>query len=71
MIEACVEMQVKRLIYTSSASVVFDGVRGVLNADESLSYPVKVSISLFVFPFKLFSILHSAKFLRYMILELV
>ncbi|XP_021848144.1 3beta-hydroxysteroid-dehydrogenase/decarboxylase isoform X2 [Spinacia oleracea] len=40
-IEACVEMQVKRLIYTSSASVVFDGVRGVLNADESLSYPVK------------------------------
>uniref|UniRef100_A0A803MS50 Reticulon-like protein n=1 Tax=Chenopodium quinoa TaxID=63459 RepID=A0A803MS50_CHEQI len=41
-IEACVEMQVKRLIYTSSASVVFDGVRGVINADESLSYPVKV-----------------------------
>ncbi|XP_021714765.1 3beta-hydroxysteroid-dehydrogenase/decarboxylase-like isoform X2 [Chenopodium quinoa] len=40
-IEACVEMQVKRLIYTSSASVVFDGVRGVINADESLSYPVK------------------------------
>ncbi|XP_021729555.1 3beta-hydroxysteroid-dehydrogenase/decarboxylase-like isoform X2 [Chenopodium quinoa] len=40
-IDACVEMQVKRLIYTSSASVVFDGVRGVINADESLSYPVK------------------------------
>lgn len=45
MIEACVELQVKRLIYTSSASVVFDGVHGIFNGDESLSYPVKVSIS--------------------------
>lgn len=40
-IEACVELQIKRLIYTSSPSVVFDGVHGIINGDESLSYPVK------------------------------
>ncbi|KAL2930418.1 3beta-hydroxysteroid-dehydrogenase/decarboxylase isoform 2 [Bienertia sinuspersici] len=40
-IEACAELQVKRLIYTSSPSVVFDGVHGIINGDESLSYPVK------------------------------
>ncbi|XP_074274952.1 3beta-hydroxysteroid-dehydrogenase/decarboxylase-like [Silene latifolia] len=40
-IEACVALQVKRLIYTSSPSVVFDGVHGIINGDESLSYPVK------------------------------
>lgn len=41
-IDACVEQKVKRLIYTSSASVVFDGVHGIINGDESLPYPVKV-----------------------------
>ncbi|GMH10508.1 hypothetical protein Nepgr_012349 [Nepenthes gracilis] len=40
-IEACVEQQVKRLIYTSSASVVFDGVHGIFNGDEYLPYPSK------------------------------
>lgn len=40
-IDACVEQKVKRLIYTSSASVVFDGVHGIINGDESLPYPVK------------------------------
>lgn len=40
-IDACVELQIKRLIYTSSPSVVFDGVHGIINGDESLSYPVK------------------------------
>lgn len=40
-IEACVDLQVKRLIYTSSPSVVFDGVHGIINGEESLSYPVK------------------------------
>ncbi|XP_010527061.1 PREDICTED: 3beta-hydroxysteroid-dehydrogenase/decarboxylase [Tarenaya hassleriana] len=40
-IGACVEVGVKRLIYTSSPSVVFDGVHGVLNADESMPYPPK------------------------------
>ncbi|XP_074334562.1 3beta-hydroxysteroid-dehydrogenase/decarboxylase-like [Apium graveolens] len=40
-IEACVELKVKRLIYTSSPSVVFDGVHGIFNGDESLPYPVK------------------------------
>lgn len=40
-IHACVELQIKRLIYTSSPSVVFDGVHGIINGDESLSYPVK------------------------------
>ncbi|XP_054797227.1 3beta-hydroxysteroid-dehydrogenase/decarboxylase-like isoform X1 [Prosopis cineraria] len=40
-INACVELKVKRLIYTSSPSVVFDGVHGILNGDESLPYPAK------------------------------
>ncbi|KAJ8440120.1 hypothetical protein Cgig2_003445 [Carnegiea gigantea] len=41
-IDACVELQIKRLIYTSSPSVVFDGVHGIINGDESLSYPAKL-----------------------------
>ncbi|KAM7465128.1 hypothetical protein LguiB_012690 [Lonicera macranthoides] len=40
-IDACIELNVKRLIYTSSPSVVFDGVHGILNGDESLPYPTK------------------------------
>ncbi|KAI7990313.1 3beta-hydroxysteroid-dehydrogenase/decarboxylase isoform 2 [Camellia lanceoleosa] len=40
-IDACVEHKVKRLIYTSSPSVVFDGVHGIINGDESLPYPAK------------------------------
>lgn len=40
-IDACVELKVKRLIYTSSPSVVFDGVHEILNGDESLPYPSK------------------------------
>lgn len=40
-IEACVELKVKRLIYTSSPSVVFDGIHGIFNGDESLPYPAK------------------------------
>ncbi|CAL5399206.1 unnamed protein product [Camellia sinensis] len=40
-IGACVDLKVKRLIYTSSPSVVFDGVHGIINVDESLPYPAK------------------------------
>ncbi|GER30610.1 3beta-hydroxysteroid-dehydrogenase/ decarboxylaseisoform 2 [Striga asiatica] len=40
-IDACVELKIKRLIYTSSPSVVFDGVHGILNGNESLPYPDK------------------------------
>ncbi|XP_058723048.1 3beta-hydroxysteroid-dehydrogenase/decarboxylase-like isoform X2 [Vicia villosa] len=40
-IEACVELKVKRLIYTSSPSVVFDGVNALHNGNESLPYPSK------------------------------
>ncbi|XP_028077498.1 3beta-hydroxysteroid-dehydrogenase/decarboxylase-like [Camellia sinensis] len=40
-IGACVDLKVKRLIYTSSPSVVFDGVHGIINGDESLPYPAK------------------------------
>ncbi|KAH6774268.1 3beta-hydroxysteroid-dehydrogenase/decarboxylase isoform 2 [Perilla frutescens var. hirtella] len=40
-IDACIEQKVKRLIYTSSPSVVFDGVHEILNGDESLPYPSK------------------------------
>jgi hypothetical protein len=40
---------VKRLIYTSSPSVVFDGVHGIFNADESMPYPDKVCLYAFHF----------------------
>ncbi|CAH9072435.1 unnamed protein product [Cuscuta europaea] len=40
-IDACIELKVKKLIYTSSPSVVFDGIHGLLNVDESTPYPVK------------------------------
>ncbi|XP_010417411.1 PREDICTED: 3beta-hydroxysteroid-dehydrogenase/decarboxylase isoform X2 [Camelina sativa] len=40
-IDACVDVGVKRLIYTSSPSVVFDGVHGILNGSESMAYPSK------------------------------
>ncbi|RAL45900.1 hypothetical protein DM860_006054 [Cuscuta australis] len=40
-IDACIELKVKRLIYTSSPSVVFDGIHGLFNVDESAPYPVK------------------------------
>ncbi|KAL9688651.1 hypothetical protein QQ045_033074 [Rhodiola kirilowii] len=40
-IDACVELNVKRLIHTSSPSVVFDGVNSIYNGDESLPYPAK------------------------------
>ena len=41
-IDACIECKVKRLIYTSSPSVVFDGVHGLHNVDETTPYPGKV-----------------------------
>ncbi|PSS01810.1 3beta-hydroxysteroid-dehydrogenase/decarboxylase [Actinidia chinensis var. chinensis] len=40
-IDACIELKVKRLIYTSSPSVVFDGIHGIINGEESLPYPAK------------------------------
>ncbi|KAK9146882.1 hypothetical protein Sjap_006785 [Stephania japonica] len=40
-IDACIECKVQRLIYTSSPSVVFDGVHGIFNGDESMPYPSK------------------------------
>jgi sterol-4alpha-carboxylate 3-dehydrogenase (decarboxylating) len=44
-----VELKVKRLIYTSSASVVFDGIHGIINGDESLPYTDKVLAILVLF----------------------
>ncbi|XBH84701.1 hypothetical protein VPH35_072809 [Triticum aestivum] len=44
-IDACIHCKVKRLIYTSSPSVVFDGVHGIFNADESMPYPDKFNDS--------------------------
>ncbi|KAG9442903.1 hypothetical protein H6P81_018757 [Aristolochia fimbriata] len=38
-IDACIECKVKRLIYTSTPSVVFDGVHGIHNGNESMPYP--------------------------------
>jgi len=43
-IDACIECKVKRLIYTSSPSVVFDGIHGIFNAEESMPYPKKVIV---------------------------
>ncbi|KAI3967082.1 hypothetical protein MKW92_050250, partial [Papaver armeniacum] len=43
-IDACFGCKVKRLIHTSSPSVVFDGVHGTDNADESMPYPSKIMI---------------------------
>lgn len=40
-VDACIELKVKRLIYTSSPSVVFDGINGIVNGNESLPYPSK------------------------------
>ncbi|KAL8537003.1 hypothetical protein ACS0TY_012258 [Phlomoides rotata] len=40
-IDACIELKIKRLIYTSSPSVVFDGIHGISNGDETLPYPAK------------------------------
>lgn len=41
-INACRECRVKRLIYNSSADVVFDGLRDIHDADESLTCPWNV-----------------------------
>ncbi|XP_015952120.1 3beta-hydroxysteroid-dehydrogenase/decarboxylase [Arachis duranensis] len=41
-ISACRECKVKRLIYNSSADVVFDGFHDIHNGDESLPYPWKI-----------------------------
>ncbi|KAI4324346.1 hypothetical protein L6164_023893 [Bauhinia variegata] len=41
-IKACQECRVQRLIYNSSADVVFDGSHDIYNGDESLAYPWKM-----------------------------
>lgn len=41
-ISACRECRVKRLVYNSSADVVFDGLHDIRNGDESLGYPWKM-----------------------------
>ncbi|CAM0958566.1 unnamed protein product [Alopecurus aequalis] len=40
-IDACNGCKVKRLIYTRSSVVVFDGVHGLFDVDESMPYPDK------------------------------
>ncbi|KAK4752403.1 hypothetical protein SAY87_021201 [Trapa incisa] len=40
-IDACIELKVKSLIYTSSPSVVSDGIHPIFNGDESLPYAAK------------------------------
>lgn len=50
-IDACFKLKIKRLIYTSSPSVVFDGVHGISNGDESFTYPAKVMDGLSVLEF--------------------
>ncbi|TKV95645.1 hypothetical protein SEVIR_9G376200v4 [Setaria viridis] len=40
-IDACKICKVKRLIHTSSSVVVFDGVHGLFNVNESMPYPDK------------------------------
>ncbi|XP_062173558.1 3beta-hydroxysteroid-dehydrogenase/decarboxylase isoform X3 [Alnus glutinosa] len=43
-INACRECKVRRLIYNSSADVVFDGLHDINNGDECLTYPWKYII---------------------------
>ncbi|GJT62098.1 putative reverse transcriptase domain-containing protein [Tanacetum coccineum] len=45
-IDACTKLNVKRVIYTSSLSVVFDGIHGIYNGEESMPYPSKTLPSL-------------------------
>ncbi|KVH98584.1 3-beta hydroxysteroid dehydrogenase/isomerase [Cynara cardunculus var. scolymus] len=40
-IDACTVLNVKRLIYTSSPSVVFDGIHGIIDGVEAMPYPAK------------------------------
>uniref|UniRef100_A0ACD5Z9K9 Uncharacterized protein n=1 Tax=Avena sativa TaxID=4498 RepID=A0ACD5Z9K9_AVESA len=40
-IDACTACNVGKLIYTSSSGVVFDGVHGLFDVDESTPYPDK------------------------------
>lgn len=40
-IDAFIELGVKKLIYTGSGIVVFDGAHSIIYVDESLPYPVK------------------------------
>ena len=42
-INACRECKVRRLIYNSSSDVVCDGLHDIVNGDESLPYPQRVS----------------------------
>ena len=51
-INACRECRVKRLIYNSSADVVFDGLRDIHNGDESLACPWKTKNMLSALRFK-------------------
>lgn len=46
MLAACASTGVQRLVFTSSASVVFDGHHDIKNGDESLPYAGKVGMSL-------------------------
>ncbi|KAI5081911.1 hypothetical protein GOP47_0001654 [Adiantum capillus-veneris] len=38
-VNACISNNVRKLIYTSSPSAVFDGVGAIINGDESMPYP--------------------------------
>lgn len=49
-ISVCRESKVKRLIYNSSADVVFDGKHDICNGDESLTYQVRSSYQRLYFP---------------------
>lgn len=42
MISACRESGVRKLIYNSTADVVFDGSQSIRDGDESLRRPLKV-----------------------------
>ncbi|KAI3513650.1 hypothetical protein L1887_20987 [Cichorium endivia] len=44
-IDACTVQNVKRLIYTSSPSVLFDGIHGIVDGVETMPYPAKHSNS--------------------------
>ena len=40
-VEACLEHGVKKLVYTSSGGVIYNGISDIITADERLDYPEK------------------------------
>lgn len=56
MISACRESGVRKLIYNSTADVVFNGSQPIRDGDESLRRPLKVILSIIFIGFFVFAL---------------